>query len=127
MAKKEFTYRGLTFDAIKKMNIKEFAALIPSRERRTLLRGFTEPEKSLLRKLEKRSNVKTQVREMVIVPQMVGKTVLVHTGKEYVPVNVTEEMLGFRIGEFTLTRKPLKHSTPGVGATASSKGGPAVK
>jgi small subunit ribosomal protein S19 len=102
------------------MGIKEFAALIPSRERRSLLRGMTEAEKSLLNKLAKRNNVKTHAREMVIVPQMMGKTILVHSGKEYQPVLITEEMLGHRLGQFVLTRKPIKHNSPGVGATASS-------
>jgi small subunit ribosomal protein S19 len=117
MAKKEFTYRGLSLEQLKKMSIKEFAAHIPSRERRTLLRGMTDAEKNLLRKLEKRNNIKTHAREMVIVPQMVGKTLLVHSGKEYAPVAVTEEMLGLRLGEFVLTRKMVKHASPGVGAS----------
>ncbi len=119
MAKKEFTYRGRTTEQLSKLGIKEFAALIPSRERRTLLRGLTDAEKSLLHKVEKRNNVKTHCREMIIVPQMLNKTILVHSGKEYVPVTVTEEMLGFRLGEFVLTRKMVKHQSPGVGATAS--------
>lgn len=120
MAKKEFTYRGLQAEQLKKMSIKEFAALVPSRERRTLLRGLTDAEKSLLRKLEKRDSVKTHCREMVIVPQMLGKTLLVHSGKEYLPVVVSEEMLGLRLGQFVLTRKGVKHNAPGIGATAST-------
>jgi small subunit ribosomal protein S19 len=119
MAKKEFTYRGLSTEQLKKMSIKEFANLIPSRERRTLLRGMTDAEKNLLRKLEKRDNIKTHAREMIVVPQMIGKTLLVHNGKEYTPVPISEEMVGFRLGEFVLTRKMVKHSSPGVGATAT--------
>jgi small subunit ribosomal protein S19 len=117
MAKKEFTYRGLSVEQLRKMGIKEFARLIPSRERRTLLRGMTEPEKNLLRKVEKRDNVKTHCREMVVVPQMIGKTILVHNGKEYKPVIVNEEMVGIRLGEFVMTRAIAKHSSPGLGAT----------
>lgn len=119
MAKKEFTYRGLTYDQIAPMGIKEFAALVPSRQRRSLLRGLTDDEKSLLRKLEKRPSAKTHCREMVIVPQMVGKTVQVHNGKEYVAVEILDEMLGCRLGEFAMTRKIAKHQSPGVGAKAS--------
>jgi small subunit ribosomal protein S19 len=119
MAKKEFTYRGLSLEALQKMSIKEFAELIPSRERRTLLRGMTDPEKSLLRKLQKRNNVKTHAREMVVVPQMVGKTIQLHNGKEYTAFEITEEMVGFRLGEFVLTRKMVRHASPGVGASAS--------
>lgn len=121
MAKKEFTYRGLTFDQISGMSIKEFAGLIPSRERRSLLRGMTEEEKSLLRKLSKRASAKTHCREMVIVPQMVGKTVMLHTGKEYVAIEILDEMLGHRLGQFAMTRKIAKHAAPGVGAKAATK------
>jgi small subunit ribosomal protein S19 len=121
MARKEFTYRGRTTEDLMRMSIKEFAALVPSTERRALLRGMTDVEKSLLRKLVKRNNVKTQAREMVIVPQMVGKTILLHNGKEYSPIAINEEMLGFRLGEFLMTRKPIKHSAPGIGSTASTK------
>jgi small subunit ribosomal protein S19 len=121
MAKKEFTYRGHSPEQLKKMSIKEFALLLPSRERRTILRGLTDVEKALLRKLEKRDNVKTHAREMVIVPQMIGKTILVHNGKEYMPVLVNEEMVGYRFGEFVHTRKGVKHNSPGIGASASTK------
>ncbi len=121
MAKKEFTYRGFTADKLQQMSVKEFAQLVPSRERRTLLRGMTDVEKSLLRKLGKKSSAKTHAREMVIVPQMIGKTVLVHTGKEYIQVPINEEMLGHRLGVFALTRKIAKHSAPGVGAAKAAK------
>jgi small subunit ribosomal protein S19 len=121
MAKKEFTYRGRTVEQLQKMSIKEFAALIPSAERRALLRGMTDVEKSLLNKLSKRPTAKTQAREMVIVPQIIGKVVMVHTGKEYVPVTITEEMIGFRLGEFAPTRKSVKHASPGVGSAAKTK------
>src|SRR5262245_36141568 len=119
MAKKEFTYRGLSTEQISKMSIKEFANLVPSRERRSLLRGMTEAEKSLLHKLEKRNNIKTHCREMVIVPQMIGKTISLHNGKEFTPIMINEEMLGLRLGEMLLTRKMVKHNSPGLGATAS--------
>ncbi len=120
MAKKEFTYRGHKTEQLKKMSIKEFALLLPSRERRTLLRGMTDVEKSLLNKLEKRQSAKTHAREMVIIPQMVGKTILVHNGKEYQALEINEEMVGYRLGELALTRKMVKHASPGVGAAKKS-------
>jgi len=114
MAKKEFTYKGLKTEQLQAMSIEEFARIIPSRERRSLLRGLTPAEKNLLVKLSKRDKVKTHAREMVIIPQMLGKTIMVHRGKEYTPVTITEEMLGFRLGQFVLTRKIAKHASPGV-------------
>lgn len=121
MAKKEFTYRGLTAEALSKLGIKEFARLIPSRERRTLLRGMTKEQQSLLAKLAKRDKVKSHAREMVIVPQMIGKTVSLHNGKDYIPVAITEEMVGHRIGEFALTKRFARHSSPGVGGKGKGK------
>lgn len=120
MAKKEFTYRGLTMDALRKLSIKEFAQLVPSRERRSLIRGMTDEEKNLLSKLEKRDKVKTHCREMVIVPQMVGKTVQVHNGKGYLPVEITEEVIGHRLGQLAMTRRIARHASPGVAGKSKS-------
>ena len=51
---------------------------------------------------------------------MIGLTIHVYTGKEYVPVVVSHEMIGSYLGEFTMTRKKVQHSAPGIGATKSS-------
>jgi len=65
--------------------------------------------------------VKTHCRDMIILPSFVGKTIGVHNGKEFQPVKIQPEMIGHYLGEFALTRKRVKHSGPGVGATRSSK------
>ncbi|MDD9953983.1 MAG: ribosomal protein S19 family protein [Candidatus Woesearchaeota archaeon] len=114
MAKKEFTFKGLRLAQLQELSLKEFAALVPSRERRSLLRGLTPEETNLVRKLEKRDNVKTHTREMIILPNMVGKTIQVHNGKGYEKLVVNEEMLGKRLGQFVLTRKIARHASPGV-------------
>lgn len=118
---KEFAFRGYNFEEIQKMPIEEFMKLIPSRERRKLRRGLTEQEEILLRKLRKKGSAKTHCRDMVILPEMVGKVIFVHNGKEFVRVEIKPEMLGHRLGEFAQTRRFEKHSGPGVGATRSSK------
>ncbi len=64
--------------------------------------------------------VKTHVRDMVILPEMVGVTVLVHNGKEFIPVEIKPEMIGHYLGEFAISNKPVKHGTPGIGASRSS-------
>jgi len=123
MAKKIFTFRGKTIEELKKMSIKEFSKLLTSRERRSVLRGFKTVQKKLLVDLEKAGEdqvVKTHSRDMVILPQMVGKSIAVYNGKEFVRLNITSEMLGHRLGEFAITRKYPKHGTPGIGATRSS-------
>ena len=119
---KEFTWKGKSEDAAAKLDLKEFMALIPSRQRRSLKRGFTEAQKALMVRIEAgENNVKTHCRDMIIVPQMVGKTLRVYNGKEYLPVMVTAQMLGHYLGEFSHTRKGVAHSAAGIGATRSSK------
>mgnify|MGYP001586312628 CR=1 FL=1 len=75
---------------------------------------------SNLRKGERKKPVKTHVRDMIILPEMVGLTIHIHNGKEFVPLIVTEYMLGHYLGEFSQTRKKVAHSAPGIGATKSS-------
>lgn len=120
MAKKEFKFRGRTLNELKKLSYNEFAVLCDSSVRRKISRGFTEEEKKFLEKIQNKNNVKTHCRDVVIFPFMVGKTVLVHKGNSFDPVVIQPEMVGHRLGEFALTRKSLKHSAPGVGATRSS-------
>lgn len=121
MAKKIFTYKGKTTEELQKLSLNEFAELVPSRLRRSLKRGFTEEQKKLLKSIEKGSkNIKTHCRNMVILPSMVNKTIKIHQGKEFVPVLITEEMIGHVLGEFAMTRKKVAHSAPGIGATRSS-------
>jgi len=121
MAKKEFTYRGKTIEELKKLSLNELAALMPARQRRTLKRELTEQQKILLQKIRKNeSNIETHCRDMIILPEMVGKTIKVYSGKEFIPVIIVEEMIGHYLGEFVLTRKRVEHSAPGIGATRSS-------
>ncbi len=118
---REFRYRGYTLEELQKMSIEQIAELLPARERRKLKRGLTEQEEKLLRKLRKKGSARTHCRDMVILPEMVGKVVFVHNGKEFVRVEIKPEMIGHRLGEFAQTRRFEKHSGPGVGATRSSK------
>jgi len=126
MVKKEFTYRGKTIDELKKMSTEDFMKLIPSRQRRSLKRGLNNYKKQFFVKLEKvkkgvyKKPFKTHCRDIVIVPSMLGITIHVHRGKEFVPVTITEDMLGHFLGEFSYTRKEVHHSAPGIGATRSS-------
>lgn len=53
--------------------------------------------------------IKTWARSSTITPQMVGITFMVHNGKDFVPVKVREEMVGHRLGEFSLTTKFSRH------------------
>ncbi|MBI4114274.1 MAG: 30S ribosomal protein S19 [Candidatus Niyogibacteria bacterium] len=55
------------------------------------------------------SAIKTWARDSQIAPEMVGFTFDVHNGKGFIPVKVTEDMVGHRLGEFSPTRKFIKH------------------
>lgn len=81
---------------------------------RSLKKGpFIEPK--LLKKLsaltkEDRTIIKTWSRSSTITPEMVGRTIAVHNGKVHVPVYVSENMVGHKLGEFAPTRKFRKHA-----------------
>ena len=121
MAKKDFSYKGKTFEDLKKMSINEFANLLPARQRRTLKRGFNDANNSFLKKIRKdKPYVETHCRDMIILPEMVGKLIKVHNGKEFLPVTIEMGMIGHYLGEFSPTRKKVAHSAPGIGATRSS-------
>ena len=121
MAKKEFTYRGKSMEELLKLSLNELAALFPARQRRSLKRGLTEQQKILLGKIKKNeSNIQTHCRDMIILPEMIGKMIKVYTGKEWIPVTLMDEMIGHCLGEFALTRRKVEHSAPGIGATRSS-------
>lgn len=121
MALREFKYRGKTLEELRKLSVEEFSKLIPSRQRRSLKRGFNEQHKKLLKNIRNnKNNIKTHCRDFVILPEMVGKTIRVYNGKEFIPVIIQEEMIGHFLGEFALTRKKIAHSAPGVGATRST-------
>ncbi|MBR9677633.1 30S ribosomal protein S19 [Candidatus Woesearchaeota archaeon] len=122
MAKKEFTYKGKKLDELKQLDVKELAMLLPSeKKRRILTRGFTQQQKTLLKKIRAgEQNIKTHCRDMLVLPEMVGMTIRIHNGKDFVPIIIQDAMIGHYFGEFALTRKRVGHSAPGVGATKSS-------
>jgi small subunit ribosomal protein S19 len=71
---------------------------------------------SLLTKIEnlnakgEKTVIKTWSRASTILPQMIGHTIAVHNGKQHVPVYVTEQMVGHKLGEFSLTRTFRGHA-----------------
>lgn len=127
---KEFMYMGKTLNELQQLSLEDFAKLTNSRARRSLVRGL---EKTTLSKIQEAfkqhqgarpgPNVKairTHSRDFVIIPQMVGLKFAVHRGNSFEPVEIQPEMLGHRLGEYVLTRKPVKHGKAGIGSTKSS-------
>lgn len=127
---RRFRYRGKTLEELLEMSLDDFAQLLPARQRRSLLRGFTPAQIKLLAKVRevlknpemaKKTVIKTRVRDMVILPEFVGLTFAIYNGKEYVQVKITPEMIGHRLGEFSPTTKKVTHGEPGLKATKSSR------
>lgn len=58
----------------------------------------------------KKKFIKTSSRASMVIPMMIGYTIAVHNGRDYIPVFITEEMIGHRLGEFSVTRKFSMHS-----------------
>ena len=103
------------------MSLKDFSKLVNSRARRNLLRNENMQFYEIIKKdLKANKNIRTHRRDAIIIPKMVGKTIYVYNGKEFVAVNIQTEMLGHYLGEFALTRKRLIHGKAGIGATKSS-------
>ena len=114
-------FKGISENELKKLSLKEFMEIANSRTRRSLKRGFTDLQKKLLKKIDKgEKNIKTHCRDMIILPKMLGLTIRVYSGKEFVPVTIQPEMIGHYLGEFVMTRRKVSHSAPGIGATRSS-------
>ena len=123
---KKFRYRGKSLEELMNMSMDEFIKLLPSRQRRSLVRGFTKAQIRLLKKIRKvkqqggKKVIKTHVRDLVILPEMVGLTIAVYNGKEFVPVRIVPEMIGHYLGEFSPSTKIVRHGEPGLKATRSS-------
>lgn len=126
---REFTYRGYTLEELQKMPMDDFIKLLPSRQRRSLIRGLPPRHKKLLEKIRrarralkkgKKVVVRTHNRDIVVLPEMVGLTIAVYNGKEFISVEIKPEMIGHYLGEFSITCKKVTHGAPGIGATRSS-------
>jgi small subunit ribosomal protein S19 len=119
--KREYTYRGKTISELQELSLEEFAELLPSRERRSIKRGFTDGQKKILHEFKDGKKVRTHHRDMIVLPEMIGQIIEIHNGKEFVSVELQPEMVGHRFGEFAPTRSKVSHGSAGVGATRSSK------
>merc|ERR1711900_59185 len=70
---------------------------------------------------EKPDLVKTHLRNMIVVPEMIGSVIGIYSGKEFNQVEIKPEMVGHYLGEFSISYHPVKHGRPGIGATHSSR------
>lgn len=124
---KEFTFKGKTLKELQELSNEEFAKLLKSRRRRTIMHGLDKPlakriEKALKEKQagKEPKAIRTHRRDAIIMPNFIGLKFAVYNGHEFIPMDAKEEMLGHAFGEFALTRKRIVHGKAGIGATRSS-------
>ncbi|KAJ3039213.1 ribosomal protein S15 [Rhizophlyctis rosea] len=128
---RKFAYRGVDLDQLLDLSSEQLMDLVHARARRRFQRGLKRKPMGLIKKLrkakkeapanEKPEVVKTHLRDMIIVPEMIGSVVGVYNGKTFNQVEIKPEMIGHYLGEFSITYKPVKHGRPGIGATHSSR------
>jgi small subunit ribosomal protein S15e len=113
------------------LSSKNLTKAFNSRARRRFSRGLQQKPITLIQKLrrakkiakknEKPPLILTHLRNMIIVPEMIGNLIGVYNGKTFTQIEIKPEMIGHYLGEFSITYKPIKHGRPGVGASSSSK------
>merc|ERR1711924_456335 len=121
---KKYSYRGIDLDKLLDYSNQDLMELFRARARRKFSRGIKRKPIALLKKLrkakretaygEKPEAVKTHLRNMVIVPEMIGSVVGVYNAKQYIKVEIKPEMIGHYLGEFSITYKPIKHGRAGM-------------
>ena len=123
---REFTYRGLSQKELEKLSLDKLLKLFPARIRRSLTRGINDNKRKLIGEIKAakegklKTPINTHLRDLIILPFMIGTTVNVYSGKEFVPVTITSEMVSHYLGEYVITNKRVNHGAPGVGASRSS-------
>jgi small subunit ribosomal protein S15e len=125
---RKYSYRGIDLDKLLDLSNQDLMDLFRARQRRKFSRGIKRKPITLLKKLrkskretaygEKPEAVKTHLRNMVIVPEMIGSVVGVYNGKQYINVEIKPDMIGHYLAEFSITYKPIKHGRAGMGATS---------
>ena len=136
---RKFQYRGIDLEKLLDINVTqrydELMELMGARARRRFKRGLKRKDVSLLKKLReakkaapivdgkpsKPETVNTHIRNMIIVPEMIGSVCGVYNGKSFVTVEIKPQMIGRYLAEFSMSYKPVKHGRPGIGATNSSR------
>ena len=120
---KEFMYHGLSKEELANIPNEKLFKLFTARVRRSLTRGINDDKRKLMKEMKDKNNknpIKTHLRDVIILQYMVGVTVHIFSGKEFVPITITLQMVGHYLGEYVITNKRVNHGAPGVGASRSS-------
>ena len=90
---------------------------------------FVDP--SLIKKVEQQKNkgssvpIKTWSRKSTIIPEFIGTSFLIHNGKKFIPIKISEEMVGHKLGEFSPTRSFSGHTPADKKAAQTAEAAPA--
>merc|ERR1712150_90912 len=128
---RKFTFRGVDLDQLLDLSSEQLMELVHARARRRFTRGLKMKPLALIKKLRKAKKeappnekpvvVKTHLRNMIVLPDMIGSIVGVHNGRTFNQVEIKPEMIGHYLAEFPMSYKPVRHGRPGIGATHSSR------
>ncbi|KAI1326260.1 ribosomal protein S15, eukaryotic/archaeal [Xylariaceae sp. FL0255] len=128
---RKFSYRGVELENLLELSSDDLRGLLHARARRRINRGLRRKPMGLIRKLraakqgaapnEKPAEVRTHLRNMIVVPEMIGSVVGIYNGKVFNSVEIRPEMVGHYLAEFSISYSPVKHGRPGIGATNSSR------
>ena len=121
---REFRYRGHSLEELQAMPLDNLLSILPARQRRSLTRGITDEKRKLIEEVKNakdaKNPIKTHLRDFIILPYMVGLTIHIHNGKDFMPVEIKPSMIGHYLGEYAMTNKRVVHGAPGVGSSRSS-------
>ena len=127
---REFKFKGYSPEQLQSLSVESLLPLLNSRQRRSLDKRVgmymnyqkrkLREEIKLLREGKLKGQLKTHVRDMIILPDMIGLSMSVHNGKEFSPIHIRAEMVGHYVGEYAITNKRVQHGSPGVGSSRSS-------
>ena len=131
---RKFAYRGIDLEKLVDLQNEDLMNLFRARQRRKFSRGIKRQPITLLKKLRKSKKacaygekpvpVKTHMRNMVIVPEMIGSVVGCYNGKNYINIEIKPEMIGHYLAEFSITYHPVQHGRSGKDAKSAMKFAP---
>jgi small subunit ribosomal protein S19 len=86
--------------------------------------GYLQTRIEAMNQRNEKKVLRTWSRRSTVIPEMVGHTIAVHNGKKFIPVYVTENMVGHKLGEFSATRQFKGHSVKAATETAAKPAAP---
>ncbi|KAM5460903.1 ribosomal protein S15 [Microsporum canis] len=110
---RKFSYRGIDLDQLLDLSSEQLRDVVHARARRRFNRGLKRKPMGLIKKLrkakqeakpnEKPDLVKTHLRDMIVVPEMIGSVIGIYSGKEFNQVEIKPEMVGHYLAEFSIS------------------------